>query len=653
MNCARILVVEDEWVIADDLRHRLEKEGHTVVGVYDRGEDAVEAARRECPEIVLMDIMLAGEMDGIEAAAVIRTCCDVPVVYLTAYADPLIIERAKSTEPAAYLIKPFEDRELASTIEIALYKGEMERRLRKSERFLRGLTGALAEGVVVLDAEGRVRFLNPEAERLLGWREEELLGEPLLARILPDPAGSSDILSTLADGETRRVEEDLFLHREAGAFPVAYAVSPLPVEGDGVGVAVAFQDISERKRARDELHAAKEEAEAASRAKSQFLAMVSHEIRTPMNAILGMAELLLITDVDDTQRGYLEVQKTSGRMLVGVIDDILDLAQLEAGGGTLEAAEFSLVDLFESLRGVIEPAAREKGLAFSMAREPSVPEVLTGDGRRLRQILFNLLSNAVKFTEHGAVSLAVAAEEWAELHFRVSDSGIGIADEEQVHIFEPFSQVDSTITRRYGGSGIGLAIASRLAERMGGRLWVESRPGEGSVFHLCLSLGLHNEGRGVPEVTDAPSDDGPLMVEGCAPAPPGLSILLAEDSPDNALLVDAYLRHTAHRLEVVENGALALERFREARFDLMLMDIQMPVMDGYEATRRIREWEREQGWARTPIFAFTAHALKEDEAKSLAAGCDAHITKPVRKAALLELIERQAVGAFGAGVSGV
>ena len=662
MSGSRIVVVEDEWVIADDLRGRLEKQGHTVVGVFSRGEQAVEAVRADPPDLVLMDIMLAGAMDGIEAAAAIHECCEVPLIFLTAYADATILERAKPTEPAGYLVKPYEDRELFSTIEVALYKAEMERRLRRRERFLRGVTASLGEGVAVLDGEGRSLFLNPEAERLLGWSEAELHGRPLLERIHAEPAAGHgaprEIRAALAEGEVRRLEEDLFLHRESGSFPVACVISPLELadmdQGEGRGVVLTFQDITERKRARDELHAAKEAAEAASRAKSQFLAMVSHEIRTPMNAILGMSELLGLTGVDEKQRGYLEVQKESGRALVALIDDLLDLARLETGGVEVESDLFSLDGVLDSLESIVAPRAREKKISFVIERAPMLATRLHGDARRLRQVLLSLLSNAVKFTDHGGVSLSVERTADGGLHFRVRDTGIGISAEDLEHIFEPFSQADSSATRRFGGTGLGLAIASRLSELLGGRLWVESTPGEGSVFHLCLQLKAEGEedgehgggagdcgaGGGGGGDGEAPSDEPASSA--AAPRANGLRILLAEDSPDNALLVDAFLRHTDHTLEVAENGALAVERFCQGCFDLMLMDIQMPVMDGHEATRRIRRWEREQGLARTPIFAFTAHSMRDDERLSLAAGCDAHLTKPMRKKELLALLERHA-----------
>ena len=496
MSGARILVVEDEWVIADDIRQCLSNSGFELAGLTDTGEQAVALAERERPDLVMMDIMLAGAMDGIEAAAIIRERFAIPVIYLTAYADEAILERAKRTEPAGYMVKPFEERELRSTVEVALYRADAERRLLEGERFMRDITAALGEGVVGIDAEGRISFLNPEAVRLLGGVGR--VGESWRP-IVGEAAEDHPIALTLADGEPRRVEEGGFRHSERGAFPVAYVVSPL----EAGGVVVAFQDITERKRMIDELAAARRAAEAASRAKSEFLALVGHEIRTPMNAIIGMAGLLEMSGLDARQGGYVTTQKEAGRRLVELIDDILALATTEIDESAPHAEGFSPVALIDALRPLIEPGAREKGLTLRFQVAPAVPPRLFGDQRRLCQLLLHLLNNAVKFTERGEVGLRVIPGDEAEVLFQVHDSGIGIPSDDQARIFEPFSQADASATRQYGGSGLGLAIAHRLAQAVGGRLWVESEVGRGSRFNLSLPLGALDE-EAAPEVTGVP-----------------------------------------------------------------------------------------------------------------------------------------------------
>jgi len=389
------------------------------------------------------------------------------------------------------------------------------------------------------------------------------------------------------------------------------------------------------------LKLAKEEAEAANRAKSEFLANMSHEVRTPMNGILGMAALLAETELAPVQREFVANVTSSAESLLTIINDILDFSKIEADKLELDDAAIEVRRwLDETLRPFL-PAARRKQIELAWEVAAEAPQFLSGDPVRLRQVLNNLVSNALKFTERGAIGVTAAAEEQDEgyttLHFRVRDTGIGIPREKHKLIFESFSQADASTTRRYGGTGLGLTISSRLVGLMGGAIWVESAVGEGSVFHFTVRL----------RRAHAPAEDEVHLAEaamkGGLPPTRGLRILLAEDNAVNRLLAVRLLERHRHCVEVAANGREAVEAFARTHFDLVLMDVQMPEMDGLEATMAIRR--RENGAARhVPIVAMTAHAMKGDAERCLAAGMDGYLAKPVRPAELYETIDKAVAG---------
>jgi signal transduction histidine kinase len=403
--------------------------------------------------------------------------------------------------------------------------------------------------------------------------------------------------------------------------------------------------LREREKTERELIAAREAALAASRAKSEFLSSMSHEIRTPLNALLGMTDLLAETPLFPEQAHYLETMVNNGNALLELINSILDLARIESGRLSLERHRFDLRDSVEKCVQTLAVRAREKNLKLAIDIAHGVQTNLLGDSLRLRQILVNLIGNAIKFTDRGEVRITAELDADASrpgwVRFNVIDTGIGIAPDQLPTLFSAFTQADSSTTRKYGGSGLGLAIVQRLVTLMNGRVWVESSLGHGSIFRFTAHFDTPGETFVVgSEGAQARS----LSMENEMLDRP-LRILLADDSVDNRLLVLNYLRNTPYRIDEAENGKTAIEKFCLMHYDLVLMDIQMPEMDGYEATRAIRHWEREHQCPRTAIIAPTAAALQENKGRTREAGCDLHVTKPVKRATLLTAIRDAVLGA--------
>ncbi len=508
--------------------------------------------------------------------------------------------------------------------------------------------------VITRVSNGRIVLVNEEFLRLSGHRVGDAIGRTgIELGLWPDPRMNEYCAALLQSNGTIRNLGMTFRGKLGEQRTFLLSAAEIHFGGEPCRLAIG-RDITELRKIHGELVAAREAAEAASRAKSEFLSSMSHEIRTPLNAILGMAELLAESNADPEQQKYLSLMRSNGSALLSLINDILDLARVETGRMRLERSEFDLRALVAGVIDTLRLRADERGLTLDLIVASELPALMVGDQLRLRQVLMNLIGNAIKFTERGRITVAIEAEadasasastapsdpcdETLTLHFAVSDTGIGIPEEKLGDIFASFTQADSSTARRYGGSGLGLTIVKRLVELMHGRIWVESRVGAGSTFHFTVRV---EAARPVPARPAAPSVNGraaaPKVTEPAAAPEP--RILAADDSPDNRFLLRAFLKRFACALEEAENGQAACDKFSAANYDVVLMDLQMPVMDGYAAMRAMRAEETRRGRSRTPIIALSAAALSEDAARARAAGCDLHVTKPISRFALIEALE--------------
>jgi two-component system sensor histidine kinase/response regulator len=511
--------------------------------------------------------------------------------------------------------------------------------LESSYRTKNAIVETALDAVISMDQQGRITGWNSQAEAIFGWPAAEVLGNSVASTIIPSQfrdAHEQGLTRFLETGESRVLNkriEVMGLHRDGHEFPVELAIAPIK-SSDSVSFCAFVRDITVPQQAAEALRSAKEAAEAASYAKSAFLANMSHEIRTPLNAILGFTDVLKNqTQANAEQRDHLQTIHTSGRHLLTLINDVLDLSKIESGQMQIEVARCSPNEIIAATVSILRVPAQERGLTLEYHWKSQIPESIGTDPVRLRQILMNLIGNAVKFTEVGGIEVVarVQTDATPTLTIDVIDTGVGIDPKAGEHIFDPFVQADSSITRRFGGTGLGLSISRRLARLLGGDLTVNSKLGQGSIFTLTIPVGCLD---GVPhskslaaDVLAAPSNHADR------PAPlklPPCRILLVEDGVTNRKLFKLILERAGATVHCADNGQLGVHAARAKRFDLILMDMQMPVMDGYSATSELRRL----GFT-LPIIALTAHAMASDEQKCREAGCSGYLTKPINPESLL------------------
>jgi PAS domain S-box-containing protein len=504
------------------------------------------------------------------------------------------------------------------------------------------IEGAL-DAVVQIDRQGRVVSWNGQSEKTFGWTSAEALARPIESLIIPESYRDQHLTGLRRYNETgegpvlnQRLEVEA-LRRDGTQFPIEIAITPITC-GEEPLFCAFIRDITARKTFEENLKQAKEQAEAANRTKSEFLANMSHEIRTPLNGIIGFTELLIRDETGDEaeRRDYIRTIRTSGKHLLELINDILDLSKIEAGQLQVETTSCSPHHLISEVVSVLRARAQEKGIDLEYRWDSEIPESIQSDPYRLRQLLMNLVGNAVKFTERGSVNIVsriISDGEHSTIELKVQDTGVGIHPSQIEEIFKPFVQADNSVTRRFGGTGLGLTISKNICESLGGSLTVESTEGVGSTFTIVLptgdltgvQLGERPPAEGHGDIVDSREGKANLT---------GIRILLADDGETNRKLIDLFLTRQGAEVVTAENGELAVAAAHERDFDVILMDMQMPVMDGYAATRKLRSLGFE-----LPIIALTAHAMLGDRRKCEEAGCSGYVSKPVNVDELVRTVQ--------------
>ncbi|KAA3612535.1 MAG: response regulator [Calditrichaeota bacterium] len=485
---------------------------------------------------------------------------------------------------------------------------------------------SLPNPAFILNQSRLIKRINKVGEEVFGYENEEL-ENLFFSDLFIDEVICDFFLSELPGNVNLSGVEVELRNKKGDMIPFLLSGSALNIENETVFICVV-QDISEIKRHHEKLYAAKLKADESNKAKSEFLANMSHEIRTPLNGVIGLNNLILDTELTEEQEEYSKSIRFSADSLLRLLNDILDLSKIEAGKIDFEVFGFSPVDLVQQVCSIFELQANEKGIVIKTEIDAGVADILFGDMARIRQIIVNLVGNAIKFTEEGSITIGLLLHDEQDdkqtLKFSVRDTGIGISVTKQKHIFESFSQADASTTRKYGGTGLGLSICRKLVWLMKGEMNVFSREGHGSNFWFTIPFKVNVENKQLIEKTEKENSLNIIS---------GLHILLVEDNLINQKVAKRLLTNNSFKVDVANNGQQAVDMFIEKKYDLILMDLQMPVMDGLTASRKIREFDDD-----IPIIALTANAMKGDEEMCLEAGMNGYTTKPIKKNELFDII---------------
>ena len=646
-----VLIVDDAPANLGVIEDYLDAYNFEIVVARD-GEEGIAIAHSMQPDLILLDVMMPG-IDGFETCRRLKadeSTQNIPVIFMTALNN--IEDKLKGFEAGGvdYLIKPLQEQEVLARVKTHLALRNMQKQLeaknvklqqkirecqraedtiKQQNEFLNNVIESLSDPFYVINvADYSIAIANSAAHKLSGHSKLttcHAVGshQKTFCDGFDDHCPLKSVLETKKPVIVEQVHFDKAGHArhfELHAFPVFNR------KGHVIQMIEYAIDITERKRADAELQKAKKAAETANCAKSEFVANMSHEIRTPMSAIIGFTKLALETEDINKRREYLTYIDMSSQSLLGIINDILDFSKIEAGKLDMEAITFSLDEVSKKLSNLLGTKIEEKGLTLCIDIDKNLPRYLLGDPLRLGQILTNLITNAIKFTQEGVINIkidkvAALEDERIELHFSVQDTGLGISQEVIPHLFDAFTQADGSTTRKFGGTGLGLAICKHLVRMMGGDIWVESQFGKGSAFHFTAIFTIQVE-------PIEPFEKSPLpeAIKTKKNNLKGARILLVEDNIFNQKVAQEIMAKKELAISIAKNGKEALTMLADSDFDAVLMDIQMPEMDGYEASQLIRKKPK---YNQLPIIAMTANAMSGDREKCLAAGMDDYVTKPI------------------------
>lgn len=639
-----IYIVEDEKIVALDIKNNLIMMGYEVMGISSSGEDCLEKIKDLKLDLILMDINLAGKMNGLETAHQIDLKKSIPIVFLTAFSDDDTLRQIKKTGYYGYVTKPFKRIDLKTEIELTIdrfYKLQALKRendqskfsLRKTEEFFKQVVDNVSDFIYRIDLKGNFTYVNPTALQQTGFTSGELLAMKYTNLVRLDFKETAfKFFKNIFDKKILNSYIELpIITKNNKEIWIGQNIQTIMQDGAVSGFQVVARDITNEIHFKEQLILAKKNAENAALIKSQFLANMSHEIRTPLNGIIGVINLLSKTELTSKQQTYIDAIISSSNQLMGLINDVLDLSKIEAGKMEFVENEFDLYDLAQSVISIFEHKTTEKGISLNFHIDDNVPRNLIGDPIRLNQILYNLIGNAVKFTEKGLVSLNISAkveDHEARIDFAISDSGIGMTEETLNKIFKAFTQAEGNTTRKFGGTGLGLAIVKKLVELQGGTIEVKSRFTEGSCFTFHLRFKINDKLKS-DEGTETKFDPSALL---------NTRVLLVEDNPINQLVTRDLLQEMKVEVLVANNGREALDILAgDIDFDVILMDLQMPVLDGFETIKAIRSMIK-SSISQVPILALSANVIETEIEKSYACGANNYLSKPFKPETLYQRI---------------